>query len=1161
MSTPPLKPSSRKKNDYTKVGELYSVYRLLNSQDSFETQLCSVIDILKNNFLCKIYVWLSDSLLKAIEMQGNTLNDLMVRALLPTMEKALSEKRIIVHPESDNSDNLLPKVIASPIVVDDNVWAVLQIEKVNSSEFTITEFRFVENLLILLSININQLQYIIENKERISENEHLISITQLNQSILSNLDRDSLLNSAISLLYQQYNFTRVSIYTYQDDKKDRFISTGISKNGIETGIYKIDQKSSEPLVECISKKEIIVINDRNHDNQFTKLYHDDKIQSELFLPLLHGEQVIGVLDLCDARVNIFTPAIINQYKLVANTISIALRNADVFQSELLGRHIAERLHEVIGELSVDTSFEEVVDIFLNEISNFIEYDATAVWLLDNSVDNSGIEQFPQSFHLEAFKINDVITKSKELIQADGINDLMNENIVDKELVNDLFMVHSWLNDVINSRSIGIRDPDSPYEPLGYMLGFNSDYSAIGMPLIVKNQVTGCLVLIHRFPEKYDNKSRYKASVIANYASIAIENVRLYSVAHDQAWISTVLLQIAEATQSITNIDELLETTVDILPGLIGVDACAIFLWDPFTEAFIDSRSNGFEDEQASKLQEWDISTNTSRLHELLKDSKLPIVLNSDSITEQTTKIIFEYYDLEKDLLVLFPLASHTSLNGALLIDFTGSNLEINSSQEIWDEKYALIQGAAHQVAIAIENLQLIKSQEEEAYISVALLQVAQAIVSLNKLDEILGTIVRITPILVGVKRCIIFLWDETELEFTQSQYFGFSKSDLEPIGNGIKRHEFPFIDAIHKSNQVLYHLLETDNSPILWSEISIRDCFAVEEANSATEGDYSIKIDMRSLNTRERLLFGFPISVKGENLGVMVIEEEDHIKGSPSQHIREKRIEIVKGITQQAAIAIKNELLQKEAVKSEIMERELQLAREIQTAFLPEEIPQIPGWDFAVKWQPARQVGGDFYDILKLDHERMGFVIADVADKGMPAALFMTLIRTLLRAAAKDKSSPSAVLKQVNDLLIPDTKNGMFVTVFYGVLNLPSGKFVYANAGHNPPILKHKQEAALVELTRTTMALGIFSDIEIEEREDMLQPGDWLMMYTDGVTEAFSDKEEMFGTERLYDLLLGHEFVDSTTLVNVVENKVIEFINGSDLSDDMTLTAIFRNKE
>ena len=135
----------------------------------------------------------------------------------------------------------------------------------------------------------------------------------------------------------------------------------------------------------------------------------------------------------------------------------------------------------------------------------------------------------------------------------------------------------------------------------------------------------------------------------------------------------------------------------------------------------------------------------------------------------------------------------------------------------------------------------------------------------------------------------------------------------------------------------------------------------------------------------------------------MLIEEEDPIKGSPSLHIREKRIEIVKGITQQAAIAIKNELLQQEAVKSERMERELQLAREIQTTFLPDRLPELPGWDMSVKWQPARQVGGDFYDFLMLDDDQIGFVIADVADKGMPAALFMTLIRTLIRAAAKEK--------------------------------------------------------------------------------------------------------------------------------------------------------------
>jgi serine phosphatase RsbU (regulator of sigma subunit) len=159
------------------------------------------------------------------------------------------------------------------------------------------------------------------------------------------------------------------------------------------------------------------------------------------------------------------------------------------------------------------------------------------------------------------------------------------------------------------------------------------------------------------------------------------------------------------------------------------------------------------------------------------------------------------------------------------------------------------------------------------------------------------------------------------------------------------------------------------------------------------------------------LLYGFPLSVKGDVLGVMLIEEEEPISGFPSLHIRERRIEIVKGITQQAAIAIKNELLQHEVVKSEQMERELQLAREIQATFLPDKLPELPGWDIAARWQPAREVGGDFYNILMLDEDKVGFVIADVADKGMPAALFMTLIRTLIRAAAKEKMSPAAVLK------------------------------------------------------------------------------------------------------------------------------------------------------
>jgi sigma-B regulation protein RsbU (phosphoserine phosphatase) len=313
------------------------------------------------------------------------------------------------------------------------------------------------------------------------------------------------------------------------------------------------------------------------------------------------------------------------------------------------------------------------------------------------------------------------------------------------------------------------------------------------------------------------------------------------------------------------------------------------------------------------------------------------------------------------------------------------------------------------------------------------------------------------------------------------------------------------------------------------------------------------------LSRTQRLLFGFPLAVKGEFLGVMLVEEEDQKKGTPSLHIREKRIEIVKGITQQAAIAIKNDLLQEEAVKSESIERELQLAKEIQATFLPHQLPDLPGWELNTYWQPAHQVGGDFYDLLLLDDQHFGIVIADVADKGMPGALFMTLIRTLLRAAAKDQLSPAAVLKQVNELLVPDSKNSMFVTIFYGVISLDSGKFLYANAGHNPPIIKRVDSDELIELPFTSVPLGIFEDYQVEEKEQLINHGDWVFLYTDGITEAFSAKNEMFGTERLYQLLLHDGYSSSIEFLKRVENAVSDFTQGVEISDDITMAVIYRN--
>ncbi len=978
-------------------------------------------------------------------------------------------------------------------------------------------------------------------------NVDLSLIEDISQSILSNLDRDGLVNSAITLLHQIFRFSRVSIYMARGDGQKSFRKIGISNDGLEPVSIFTPGLVEGPASQCITQRVPVVLQDTSHDSLYPPQLFEPFVKSMLEIPLLHADQLVGILELGAETTGVFEPAVVTSFQLLAGNLAIAIRNATLYRMEQSRRFISDRLRETIGTISLDHSVEEVCSRMLSELGDFLPFQAAALWLVKPSNEGEGLDQFTSTFWLAA---------ARSAAGADEAT--LDQHLHDELAGSEIGKTYPWLMEIIHQGIPLIGSGKVNCEPLGIILGYAEDYSAIAAALLINGQAAGFLVCVHPQPDQYDAETVSLLQAFANSAVVAIENTRLFSAAHDQAWISTVVLQVAEATQSITSMDKLLETLVNIFPGLLGVQACSIFLWDPAYETFIANDSNGFDDLQSSRLKAWDIPPGSVTAFEQLKDTRSPVILGGDTIPDEVARMVFPGYDLDNDLLILFPLLTQAFLCGAILLDFSNSDLRLSSSQEEWDDKFALIQGAARQAASAIESLQLIKSQEEEAYISVALLQVAQAVVSLKHLDEILATIVRITPILVGVKRCIIYLWDARECVFRQSEFYGFSKSDLAGMGQVIKANEFPLVEAIQKLDCIIYASLGGDLSPGSWSEIQIDDYHVIEGTPPGSEEEQEIQLDESSFTSGQRLLIGFPLSVKAEILGVMLIEEEDPDKGLPSAHIREKRIEIVKGITQQAAIAIKNEQLQQEAVKSERMERELQLAREIQATFLPNELPHLQGWDIDARWQPARQVGGDFYDILAFDNHRIGVVIADVADKGMPAALFMTLIRTLIRAAANENPSPAGVLAQVNELLLPDAKQGMFVTVFYGMLDLESGTFCFANAGHNPPLVKRASDDELIELSRTSIALGLFPDIEVEEREIHLDAGDWVLLYTDGITEAFSSTEEMFGTERLVSLVSANGNTSSATLLDRIVDSVNEFIRGTDLSDDMTVLAIHR---
>ncbi len=199
------------------------------------------------------------------------------------------------------------------------------------------------------------------------------------------------------------------------------------------------------------------------------------------------------------------------------------------------------------------------------------------------------------------------------------------------------------------------------------------------------------------------------------------------------------------------------------------------------------------------------------------------------------------------------------------------------------------------------------------------------------------------------------------------------------------------------------------------------------------------------------------------------------------------------------------------------MEQELQVAQMIQKNFLPRSVPELEGWQVAADYRPARAVGGDFYDFIDLIDGRLGLVIGDVTDKGIPAAMVMAATKSLLRASAQRLIDPGDVLARVNDQLCPEIPENMFVTCFYGVLDPATGRLVYANAGHNLPLVH--TGAAASELRATGMPLGLMPGMNYDEQTTTLQSGARVLFYSDGLVEAHDPRRDMFGTERTVDVL------------------------------------------
>jgi sigma-B regulation protein RsbU (phosphoserine phosphatase) len=300
-----------------------------------------------------------------------------------------------------------------------------------------------------------------------------------------------------------------------------------------------------------------------------------------------------------------------------------------------------------------------------------------------------------------------------------------------------------------------------------------------------------------------------------------------------------------------------------------------------------------------------------------------------------------------------------------------------------------------------------------------------------------------------------------------------------------------------------------------------------------------------------RSILCVPLQLKAQTIGVVYVDNRLRAGVfTPSDR------DLLAAIAASAAVAIENARLYELAVDRGRLERELQVAREVQTGLLPRATPQLPGWEFAALWRPAREVAGDYYDFIPMS-AHLGLLAADVTDKGMPAALFMALARSTVRAAigaaVVSPNSAADAIANANRLISADSPNSMFVTLVYVEVAADSNNIVCVNAGHNPLLIYRPAQDSFTFIKRTGLPLGVLGDAAYSQQTETVQPGDLVLLYTDGVTEAVNTAGEEFGIARLEAVLRRRAAGPAEIIVASIRAALEAFAGGAAPLDDVTL--------
>ncbi len=1007
----------------------------------------------------------------------------------------------------------LPETLSEacfPLKIENHVLGVLDVQSDILDGFHDTDVLVLGALADNIALAIQTARLYTDLETRASQ---ISSVTEVSHALNSILEIDQLLAEVVQLIQRRFGYPHVHLYSVHPGRRLVIYQAGSGERSeamhSQEVAYSLD--SEVGIIPAVARSgKSILVNDVSKEPLYVApLLPPDDTHSELAVPLLYGEEVIGVLDIQSTETNAFGESDLSLFEALASTIAISYRNATLYRSEKWRRQVAEGFRDVAAQISNNADLTTLLDMILERLQANLPCDSAAIWLVKDAEGHNG-----QNLSLE-------LAASRGIDPAE-LNRAIAEN-PDVRLV---------LDEQIQIQEPFIRTAEDPMGPIGHALHYPQDYSALAVPMRSGNLTLGLLVLAHQSPGRYGSEASSMTATFAGYAAVAIQNARLFSEAQEQAWVATMLVQVAEATQSVLSVDDLLATMLRLTRLLVGVRKC-LFLLRQENRPYYELKAwYGFEPANGGPHLYPVAMPGLVRLEEehamvYLVDTALELGLPEAAITDGPS------------LQVMLPLMVRGQITGAFLVSLQVERLSADDPT-LDPKSLSILQGIAHQTSVTVENLRLLEARQEEAYVTAALLQVAQAVVSSNDLPDVLENIVHLVPILVGIDVCMIYRWDEDLQVFRPTNAHGENRrQERFLLDNAYLPGEHRLLDAVLAT--AAPHICPVAQAGLPeeeWPELYCEALETYQQDTHMVEGDW---------------LLAFPLIVQGRVHGILLVRERN---ATPA--FRERRLEILNGIAQQTSLALQNDLVKREMVQNERIEREIQLARQIQETFLPDQVPAFHGWEIDMRWQTARQVGGDFYDIFELSNGRVGLVVADVSDKGLPAALYMTVARTLIRASVRNHDDPADVFEEVNQLLFSESPESMFITAVYAILDTSKGELVYANAGHNLPFVYRAAQHSVEQLPKGGMALGVLPEVAYEDHTFQVAPGDALLLYTDGATDSLDPEGADFGEERLREAVLASGALSAGGLLTGIDEALSGFRQGTPLADDITLVAVRR---